>query len=149
MRAFLLIEEDGEPVAEGVEFGDGGRVVKWLDGNQLTIYGAPGDGIDEAWELVWVTGELTVRQLARFSNTGSGPVKIEGLAETLSDLRTGPGLWKPLAVAEDELAGHALRQALLRAAEEEFPGEHFGFGCGEFEGNPFTVFGSFQPKDER
>jgi hypothetical protein len=57
-------------------------------------------------------------------------------------------MWKALAVAEDELSGHALRVALLQAAEEEAPGEYFGFGCGEVEGHPFTVVGCFEPQDE-
>jgi hypothetical protein len=152
MRAFLLIEDDGEPVGEGVEFSDGSRVVKWLDGNMLNVYGAPVDARvfdEDAWTRVWVTGELTVRQLARVyaSDAESGPVKVEGLAEILADLRTRPGLWKPLAVAEDELAAHALRQALVAAAEDEAPGEHFGFASGAMDDNPFTVFGSFEPED--
>jgi len=57
-------------------------------------------------------------------------------------------MWKALAVAEDELAGHALRVALTKAAEEEAPGEHFGFGCGEIDGHPFTVVGCFEPTGE-
>lgn len=148
MRAFLLTDTDGQPVAEGVEFASGGRAVSWLDENNVAIYGAPITNFDDAWELVWVSGELTTPQLPRYSNVGSGPLKIEGFAETLADLRTRPGMWKALAVAEDELAGHALRVALTKAAEEEAPGEHFGFGCGEIDGHPFTVVGCFEPTGE-
>jgi hypothetical protein len=61
MRAFLLLEHDGEPVAEGVEFSNGNRYVKWLDEDTVHVHWAP---VDEqrfpgGWEFVWVTDVIT------------------------------------------------------------------------------------------
>jgi hypothetical protein len=69
MRPFLFTDDDGEPVAEGVEFADRTRVVKWLDDNQMDLYGptvedrsldaATAEEIEveehaSAWILVWL-----------------------------------------------------------------------------------------------
>jgi hypothetical protein len=57
MRAFLLLEDDGSVVAEGVEFYDGSRHLKWVDEDSALVHPAP---VDEStfgggWDFLWVT----------------------------------------------------------------------------------------------
>jgi hypothetical protein len=67
MRPFLFTDDDGEPVAEGIEFSDRTRVVFWLDSGQMDLHGPSGSldaatqeelaanpDLSVAWILVWL-----------------------------------------------------------------------------------------------